>query len=202
MAWIGMFAFIGATVIQLIDFQFASLFREIDPASNYLMSYFIAAAGAGTAVMLLLGRFSSGTAYGWKLGGGYVLIGLSAAGLTFLRQAAMPVPVAVLMCGFLLGIGNGMFLITFNYALQKETPASMTGRIFGIQNTVLSAVLIAAPLLGGTLVQTLGARLTFTVAGCFLSAVGLAGIGWGHRFWSRSSSAASAASLVNLEERA
>jgi MFS family permease len=112
---------------------------------------------------------------------GYMLIGVSVAGLGLLQPGA-PV-IWVLLLGFILGAGNGAFAVAFNYMLQKETPPHMTGRIFGIQNTVLSAVLIIAPLLGGLLVQFAGPGRIFQIFGLIQIALGLAGLLFGRVLW-------------------
>lgn len=59
----------------------------------------------------------------------------------------------------------------------------MTGRIFGIQNTVLSTVLIIAPLLGGLLVQYAGPARIFINTGLLLLLLGLAGLLFGRLLW-------------------
>ncbi|MNB77439.1 Major Facilitator Superfamily protein [compost metagenome] len=67
--------------------------------------------------------------------------------------------------------------------LQKETPPHMTGRVFGIQNTVLSAVMILAPLLGGLLVGFAGPGRIFLIFGLIQTALGLAGLIFGRALW-------------------
>lgn len=59
----------------------------------------------------------------------------------------------------------------------------MTGRIFGIQNTVLSTVLIVAPLLGGILVQYVGPARIFINIGLLQLLLGLAGLLFGRLLW-------------------
>ncbi|MNP76099.1 hypothetical protein D3C76_1732790 [compost metagenome] len=59
----------------------------------------------------------------------------------------------------------------------------MTGRIFGIQNTVLSAVLIIAPLLGGLLVEFAGPGRIFLIFGLIQTALGVAGLVFGRILW-------------------
>ncbi|MFC6653006.1 MFS transporter [Paenibacillus rhizoplanae] len=150
-----LFGLAGSLVIQVVDFQFTSLFRVFAPDRESLLGWMVAATGAGAVlIILILNKLKLEEGYGWKLGSGYVLIGGSIAALGLLQPGASMI--WVLLIGFVLGIGNGVFMITFNYCLQKETPPHMTGRIFGIQNTVLSTVLIVAPLLGGLLVQYAG----------------------------------------------
>lgn len=170
-----LFGLIGSLGIQMIDFQFTSLFRWLAPKQESMLGWMVAASGVGAVLMILLmNRMKSGTAYGWKLGSGYVLIGAAVGGLGLLPTGVTVPP--ILLLGLLLGFGNGIFMITFNYCLQKETPSHMTGRIFGIQSTMLSAVMIIAPLLGGMLVQMSGPGVIFTSLGGIIVAIGLLGI--------------------------
>lgn len=187
-----LFGLAGSLVIQVVDFQFTSLFRVFAPDRESLLGWMVAATGAGAVlIILILNKLKLAAGYGWKLGSGYVLIGGSIAALGLLQPGASMI--WVLLIGFVLGIGNGVFMITFNYCLQKETPPHMTGRIFGIQNTVLSTVLIVAPLLGGLLVQYAGPARIFVNIGLLQLLVGLTGLVFGRQLWPVARSTAEAA---------
>lgn len=182
-----LFGLAGAMAIQLVDFQFTSLFRVLAPDREAMLGWLVAAAGAGAVLMIaLMNRWNRSAGYGWKLGGGYMLIGTAIGGLGLLPEGSAVLPVLVL--GFVMGMGNGVFMVTFNYCLQKETPPHMTGRVFGIQSTVLGAVMIAAPLLGGALVQEAGPGRIFLSLGIVIAAIGLSGILFGKVFWPKSHS--------------
>ncbi|WNS41127.1 MFS transporter [Paenibacillus sp. MMS20-IR301] len=177
-----MFGLAGSLVIQVIDYQFTSLFRVFAPSRESLLGWMVAASGVGAVlIILVLNKLNPETGYSWRLGSGYVLIGGSVAALGLLQPGASVI--WVLLIGFVLGIGNGAFIVTFNYCLQKETPPHMTGRIFGIQNTVLSTVLIVAPLLGGILVQYAGPARIFVNFGIMQLVLGLAGLLFGRLLW-------------------
>lgn len=177
-----LFGLAGALVLQVVDFQFTSLFRVFAPERESLLGWMVAATGVGAVlIILLLNKLNPETGYSWRLGSGYVLIGGSIAALGLLQPGASIV--WVLLIGFVLGIGNGVFMVTFNYCLQKETPPHMTGRIFGIQNTVLSTVLIVAPLLGGILVQYVGPARIFINIGLLQLLLGVAGLLFGRLLW-------------------
>lgn len=177
-----LFGLAGALAIQVVDFQFTSLFRVYSPTNESMLGWMIASTGVGAVlIILLLSKIGQKLAYGWRLGGGYVLIGGSVAGLGLLQPGASVI--WVLLLGFLLGIGNGMVIVGFNYCLQKETPPHMTGRIFGIQSTVLSAVMIAAPLLGGLLIELAGPGRIFVNFGILQVILGLAALLFGRMLW-------------------
>lgn len=144
----------------------------------------LAASGASAALTAAANlRFAPLRRQGYavKLGGSYILIGLSVLLPGLLEPGASVA--AILGIGLLLGAGNGLFMITFNYALQKETPAAMTGRVFGIQHTLFSLVMIAAPPLGGLSVQHFGAGSVFEAAGGAILLLGTAGFVFGRSIW-------------------
>ncbi|MNP29914.1 Major Facilitator Superfamily protein [compost metagenome] len=128
-----------------------------------------------------MSKWNSPDGYGWKLGGGYMFIGTAIGGLGLLPEGSSILPVLVL--GFVLGLGNGVFMVTFHYCLQKETPPHMIGRVFGIQSTVLGFVMIAAPLLGGAMVQIAGPARIFLDLGIVIAALGLIGLLFRSVFW-------------------
>lgn len=177
-----LFGIVCSMAIQMIDFQFTSLFRVLSPSNESLLGWLVAASGGGAVfIIMVMNKMNRGTGYGWKLGTGYVLMGLSVGGLGLLQPGASSI--SVLLLGFLLGIGNGIFIITFNYCLQKETPPHMTGRVFGIQSTILSGVMIGAPLLGGMLVQAAGPSRIFFNFGIVIALIGVLGIAFGRVLW-------------------
>lgn len=170
-----LYGLIGTLAIQVIDFQFTSLFRLISPNNESLLGWMVAASGAGAvAAIMVMNKTNGEKGYGWRMGSGGVLIGIAIGGLGMLQPGGSIIP--VLLLGVVLGIGNGVFIITFNYCLQKETPPHMTGRIFGIQNTLHSVLMIGAPLLGGILVQGSGPARIFLIFGTVIALVGVGGI--------------------------
>lgn len=177
-----LFGLAGTLAIQMIDFQFTSLFRMVSPNEESLLGWLVAATGVGAVlIIIIMNNKNHGLGYGWKFGVGYALIGTAVTGLGLLQPGVSLV--FILLLGFVLGIGNGIYMITFNYCLQRETPPHMIGRIFGIQNTVLSVVMIAAPLLGGVLVQTAGPSRIFVNFGIVIMLIGVVGLLFGKRLW-------------------
>lgn len=176
------FGLIGALVIQMIDFQFTSLFRTISPNQESYLGWMVAASGAGAILMIMaLNKIKRTIGYGWKFGLGYALIGVPVGALGLLPHGVSVLP--ILLLGFILGLGNGLFMVTFNYCLQKETPPSMVGRVFGIQSTILGVVMIGAPLLGGLFVEMAGPERIFFCFGAAIALLGLFGILFGRVLW-------------------
>lgn len=177
------FGLFGIMAILMIDYQFATLLRTIYPGNESLVGWLISAIGIGAvAVIMVLNRMNHIGA-GWGLGGGYLCIGGAIAVLGVLPPGS---PIwLLLVAGVLIGLGNGLYMVTQNYILQSETPAHLVGRIFGIQNTVLGAVMIGAPLAGGVLIQMAGPGLSFLAIGSVVGLLGVSGMLlqsmiWGH----------------------
>lgn len=177
-----LFGLAGSLAIQVIDFQFTSLFRVFSPTGESVLGWMVAASGVGAVmIIIILDKLSEVVSSTFRIAMGYVLIGGSVAGLGLLQPGASVV--WVLLLGFVLGIGNGTAAVAFNYMLQKETPPHMTGRVFGIQTTVLSAVMIIAPLMGGLLVEFSGPGRIFLIFGLIQVMLGLIGLLFGRVLW-------------------
>jgi MFS family permease len=177
-----LFGFIGTITIQMIDYQFTSLFRTIAPSKESFLGWMIAASGLGAVgSILMINKMNNTINYGWRLGTGYILIGISIVGLGMLSVGQSLI--LIMLLGILLGIGNGIFFITFSYCLQKETPSVMIGRVFGIQSTLLSMVMLLAPLLGGFLVELKGAQDVFVALGFLILCIGLLGVVFNTFIW-------------------
>ncbi|WP_025717295.1 MFS transporter [Paenibacillus sp. 1-18] len=168
------FGLFGLIAILMIDYQFPTLLRVLAPGNESLLGWLVSAIGAGAVgCMLVLNRLNRISA-GWGLGGGYVLVGGAIAALGW-AQPGTGLPV-LLTIGATLGVGNGLYIITQNYILQAKTPAGMVGRVFGIQSTVIGAIMIVSPLAGGLLIQMAGAGTAFVWIGLTVGVLGLAGL--------------------------
>lgn len=64
----------------------------------------------------------------------------------------------------------------FQAAVQTETPVHMTGRVFGVLNSVTTTATIIGPLAGGLLATVLGVIPTFVITGLLLVAVSIVGL--------------------------
>ncbi|WP_055105280.1 MFS transporter [Paenibacillus ihumii] len=175
------FGFVGLTALLMIDYQFPTLLRTIDPVNESLIGWLVSAIGAGAvAVLVVLNRLNR-ISYGWGLGGGYILIG---AGIALLGLCPPGTGVLLLLgLGMMIGIGNGMYMVTQNYILQKETSEQLIGRVYGIQSTITSLVMLVAPLVGGVLIQATRAGVAFLLIGAVTALIGLAGIALRSAIW-------------------
>ncbi|MNI93700.1 hypothetical protein D3C73_1516910 [compost metagenome] len=79
-------------------------------------------------------------------------------------------------------------MVTLNYLLQKETPPAFTGRVFGIQNSLSSVVLVVAPLVGGILIRSAGASPAFQYIGIATFMIGTIGIALQRVLWAEGKS--------------
>ncbi|NBD27975.1 MFS transporter [Paenibacillus glycinis] len=178
-----LFGFVGLTAILMVDYQFSTLLRELAPGEPSLLGWLVAAIGAGSVAVMLLLNKRSRLSYGWGLGGGYVWLGAAIAGLGMLRPGA---PIGwVLALGLLLGVGNGVFITTKIYLLQREMPPAMIGRVFGVEQTLTSLVMLGAPLAGGWMIEKAGAGPVFTGFGWATAAIGLLGLLFARALWGR-----------------
>ncbi|MDN4601248.1 MFS transporter [Paenibacillus sp. F6_3S_P_1C] len=169
-----LFGCFGLMAILMIDYQFTTLFREIKPGNEALIGWLGSSAGAGAVLVILLLNRLPRIGYGWGLGGGYVLIGAGIAALGWIGPHTSGI--WVIIWGLCIGLGNGLFMVTLNYLLQKETPPAYVGRVFGIQNSLSSVVLVVAPLAGGALIRSVGPSPTFQYIGMATLAIGVAGM--------------------------
>jgi len=169
-----LFGCFGLMAILMIDYQFTTLFREIKPGNESLLGWLGSSAGAGAVVIILLLNRLPRIGYGWGLGVGYLFVGAGIAALGWIGPQTPEI--WVIIWGLCIGVGNGLFMVTLNYLLQKETPPAYVGRVFGIQNSLSSVVLVVAPLAGGALIRVAGPSPTFQYIGLATLVIGLAGI--------------------------
>ncbi|WP_449540419.1 MFS transporter [Ferdinandcohnia sp. Marseille-Q9671] len=167
---VGLF-FLGFSllILQLSDSQIIVLIRELTTASPDLFGYIVASSGIGMFLSgLLLAKKTNYNAFA------LLLIGVCGMGLSFgiiavfthfdIRFSMIWAP----LLGMFAGFSASLVFIPFQAAVQIETPVHMTGRVFGVINSVTTTATIIGPLLGGWLSTILGAVPTFMITSSLL----------------------------------
>ncbi|WP_163970227.1 MFS transporter [Oceanobacillus halotolerans] len=177
-----LFTLTGFTAIQLVDVQFAVLFRNFAADEPSLLGWSMSTVGLGAViVMIALNSVKTINSYGWILGGSILLIGLGFSLLGFM-QPGMHYVWPIMAC-FVVGMGTGLFSVGFSYLLQKESPEGKIGQLSGLYNSVTGFILLIAPITGGIIVQWLGVTLTFQLIGICISVIGMSGIVFQRILW-------------------
>lgn len=169
------FVLIAFLVIQLVDAQFAVLFRELYPDNPSALGWFMSAVGFGSVVIILyMSRLKKINRYGWYLGSSGILIGGG-----FLAVGLFQTGVSIwftLAAALFIGIGVGIFSTVFSYILQIESPEGKVGQMSGMYNSLTGIVLLLAPVVGGFLVQWFGVFSIFQVIGLVTLVIGVFGV--------------------------
>lgn len=168
---------ISLLILQLSDSQIIVLLRELTKASPDLFGYIVTASGVGMFLTGLL--LAKKTDYNALV---LLFMGVCGIGVSFSMMAvltrldlALPALWAPAL-GLLAGFSAGFVFIPFQAAVQTETPVNMTGRVFGVLNSVTTTATIIGPLAGGLLATVLGVIPTFVITGVLLIVVSIVGL--------------------------
>jgi MFS family permease len=168
---------ISLLILQLSDSQIIVLLRELSNASPDLFGYIVTASGLGMFFTGLL--LVKKTDYNALI---LMFIGVCGIGISFSMLAVltrMDLALPVLWgpaLGLVAGFAAGLVFIPFQAAVQMDTPVHMTGRVFGVLNSVTTTATIIGPLAGGLLATILGVIPTFVITGLLLVAVSIVGL--------------------------
>lgn len=167
---IGMF-FLGFSllILQLSDSQIIVLLRELSSVSPDLFGYIVTASGIGMLISgMLLAKKTDYHAYNM------MLLGVCGIGVSFGVMAVFThYELAYSFIwgpalGFLGGFTATFVFVPYQTAVQTDTPVHLTGRVFGVINSVTTTATIIGPLLGGYLATVLGVVPTFIITASLL----------------------------------
>lgn len=165
----------------MVDYQFTVLLREIAPNQESLLGILVAAIGLGAVIMLLIVNRQEHMEYRFGLGAGAMGIGLGIAGLGLIPSGSSSWVITGL--SLVIGLGNGLYMVTNQTIMQKESSTEMVGRVFGISNTLMSVALVTAPLAGGAIIELAGVGSAFFWIGLIVAIIGLMGLLFGRKWW-------------------
>lgn len=92
-----------------------------------------------------------------------ILFALIAAGLIFIPQAFVRSPWELMGLRFLLGLAAGGLVPSISIMVKKITPASLTGRVFGLNMSAGYLGVFGGSVLGGQVAAAFGMRYVFIV---------------------------------------
>ena len=88
-------------------------------------------------------------------------IALCAAGMA--ACALAPVLAVAVVAFMVIGLGNGLALVSEGVLIQQVIPDEIKGRVFGLKSAMISGAFLVAYFGGGLLVAAIGARGTFAL---------------------------------------
>ncbi|MGP4077503.1 MFS transporter [Halobacillus sp. K22] len=163
-------------ILQMADSQLIVLIRELTYASPDLFGYLVTGSGLGmfTAGFLLAKK----TDYNpYPL----MLLGVCGIGASFGMMGLLThydFGYSILWApglGFTGGFSASLIFVPFQATVQVSSPVHMTGRVFGVLNSVMTTATIIGPLLGGWIATIIGVVPTFTITASLLVLVSLIG---------------------------
>jgi MFS family permease len=153
--------FLGVAFAGLDDVALVFLVRETLDGSALAFGLVTGAYGVG---MLLgsLGLTWKGTA---AAAGTVFLLGWVASGVGAVLTGIAPVIALVAVGQAVAGVGNAVEVVAMDTLVQKAAPREMLGRVFGLVGTAAPAGHALAFAAGGFLVDLVGPRTVFLIAG-------------------------------------
>ncbi|KHE72482.1 MFS transporter [Halobacillus sp. BBL2006] len=167
---------ISLLILQLSDSQIIVLLRELTSVSPDLFGYLVTSAGVGMFISgWILAKKTNYKPYPLMLAG-VCGIGTSFGMMGVLTHLDLGFSI-LWGCGFGLtaGFSAGLTFVPFQASIQVDTPVHLTGRVFGVINSVTTTATIVGPLLGGWLSMTIGVIPTFITTAALLIILALVG---------------------------
>jgi MFS family permease len=106
--------------------------------------------------------------------------GIALCGIGMAACAVAPVLSVAVLAFVVIGLGNGMALVSEGVLIQQVIPDEIRGRVFGLKSAMISGAFLVAYFGGGLLVNGIGTRGTFaliaagSLAVCLIARVMLA----------------------------
>lgn len=148
-------------VIMLVDAQISIFLRDVLPHNPEMLGWLLSGIGLGAlATGVYLNRKKQVHHPFRLLSLGLLLFGGSLFFISCFNPAVMS-RYFILIAAPIGGAGVGLNLLLFNYIVQKYSDKEHLGKVYGFINTLTSAVLLTAPVLGGMVVKLAGAQTTF-----------------------------------------
>ena len=153
--------FLGVAFAGLDDVALVFLVRETLHGSPLAYGLVTGAYGVG---MLLgsLGLSWKGTA---AAAGTVFLLGWVAGGIGALLTGIAPLIALAAVAQAIAGVGNAVEVVAMDTLVQHSVPREMLGRVFGLVGTAAPAGHALAFAAGGFLVEIVGPRIVFLIAG-------------------------------------
>ncbi|MGM7703696.1 MFS transporter [Pseudalkalibacillus sp. Hm43] len=167
---------ISLLILQLSDSQIIVLIRELSVASPDLFGLIVSSAGVGMFITGFI--LSKKTEYNALI---LMLAGVCGIGFSFGMMALLTgvdLSLSIIwgpILGVFAGLTAGLVFIPFQAAVQTDTPVHMTGRVFGVINSVTTTATIVGPLLGGWLSTVIGVIPTFIITSSLLMIISVLG---------------------------
>ncbi|MGX4611776.1 MFS transporter [Priestia sp. JNUCC 25] len=159
-------------VVMLVDAQISIFLRDVLPHHPEMLGWLLSGIGLGAlATGVYLNRKKQVHHPFRLLSLGLLLFGGALFFISCFNPAVMS-RFFILIAAPIGGAGVGLNLLLFNYIVQTYSDKKHFGKVYGFINTLTSAVLLTAPLLGGMVVKLAGAQTTFLTAAIIIVSVG------------------------------
>ncbi|MED3924610.1 MFS transporter [Priestia megaterium] len=159
-------------VVMLVDAQISIFLRDVLPHHPEMLGWLLSGIGLGAlATGVYLNRKKQVHHPFRLLSLGLLLFGGALFFISCFNPAVMS-RYFILIAAPIGGAGVGLNLLLFNYIVQTYSDKKHLGKVYGFINTLTSAVLLTAPLLGGMVVKLAGAQTTFLTAAIIIVSVG------------------------------
>jgi MFS family permease len=159
-------------LLAVVPFYAADVLQRGTFSDREAYGFIEAAIGGGNLVGgFVIGLIGSRLALGKMVIVGYIVTGLTIAGLALTNNLSLAIGLS-----FGTGVGNMAFVIPSQTLFQRLTPPDMMGRVLGLRFAGVFGSMTLAMGIGGVLGQQFGAALVIGVFGVVTAMAGFAGL--------------------------